>query len=86
MASVAERWHGHCLVKQLQILTAAKNLIAGLNDRKVRIVRHHGLRERGELYPLLAKLMNLPHDLFNRSLAAIEDGTQLNCAGFNNFI
>jgi len=41
------------------------------------VVRHHGLRERGELHPLLAKLVDLPRDLFDRSLAAIEDGTQL---------
>jgi len=41
------------------------------------VVRHPGLRERGELHPLLAKLVDLPRDLFDRSLAAIEDGTQL---------
>src|ERR671910_2459654 len=36
------------------------------------VVRHDSLRKRGELHPLLAKLVDLLHDLFDRSLAVIE--------------
>jgi hypothetical protein len=46
-----------------------------LTFRDKRIVMHHGFRERGELHPLLPELMNFPHDLFDRPLATIEDGT-----------
>jgi hypothetical protein len=37
------------------------------------------------LHPLLAELENLSHDLFDRSLAAIQHGTQLDRGGLNDF-
>jgi hypothetical protein len=43
----------------------------------------HRLVEHHELYPLLPKFMDLPQDLVNRSLAAIEDGTPLDCGSFD---
>jgi hypothetical protein len=51
--------------------------------RRQDTVSHDGLRECGELHSLLAKRVDLPHDLFDRSLAAIEDRTQLDRGGFN---
>lgn len=44
------------------------------------MVRHHGLGERGKLYALLVKFVDLPHDLFNCPLATIEDRAQLDCS------
>ena len=41
-------------------------------------------KKRGELHPLLAKLVDLPHDLFDRSLAAVQDGTQLDRGSFDD--
>jgi hypothetical protein len=78
------RRHRHRLIEQLEVLTSGNDLVGGLDERKVRVVRHHGLRERGELHPLSAKLVDLPHDLIDRSLAAIQDGTQLDPRGFND--
>jgi hypothetical protein len=78
------RRHRHRLVEQLQVLTADNDLVGGLDEREVRVVRHDSLRKRGELHPLLAKLVDLPHDLFDRSLAVIEDRTQLDPGGFDN--
>src|SRR5215207_7025979 len=76
--------HRHGLVEQLQLLGSDDFLDRGLDPRKVRVVRHHGLRERGELYPLPAEFVNLPHDLFDRPLTAIEHWAQLDCGGFDD--
>src|SRR5258707_1205737 len=46
---------------------------------------HHRLREGRELHPLLAKLVDLAHDLVDGSLAAIEHGTQLDRGSLHNF-
>src|SRR6266496_3618371 len=78
------RRHRHRLIEQLEVLTSVSDLVGGLDERKVRVVRYHGFWEGGELYPLLAKLVDLPHDLFHRSLAAIQDGTHLDPRGFND--
>ena len=48
------------------------------------LVCHHGLRERGELHPLSAKIVDLPNDLLDRSFTAIEDGAQLDDRCFND--
>ena len=81
------RWrrHRHGLIEQLQVFTSANDLVGGLDERKVGVVRHHGLRERRKLHALLAKLVDPSHDLFYGALAAIEDGTQLDRGGFNDF-
>jgi len=68
----------------LQELTATKNLIAGLHDRKVRVVRNNGFRKSRELHPLLAQLVDFVDDLIDCPLTAIQDGIQLDCCGFNN--
>ena len=65
-------------------LTACNDLVGGLDEREVRVVRHDGLRKRGELHHLLTKLVDRPHDLFDGSLAAIKDRTQLGPGGFND--
>jgi hypothetical protein len=62
------------------VLTSGNDLVGGLDEREVRIVRHHGFRERGELHTLLPQFVDLSHDLVDRSLAAVEDGTQLDPA------
>ena len=84
MASVAGDGTVTAWSSSFRCSASGNDLVGGLDERKVRVVRHHGLRERGELHPLLAKLVDLPHDLFDRSLAAIEDGTQLDRGGFND--
>src|SRR5258705_5599197 len=78
------RWDRHGLIEQFHVLASANDLVGGLKKRKIRIVRHHGLTEGRELHPLLAKLVDLAHDLFDGSLTAIEDRTQLNRGGFTN--
>jgi hypothetical protein len=65
------RRHRHGLVEQLPLLGSGDVLEGGLDEGKVRVVRDHGLRERGELHPLRAKFLDLPHDLVDRCLAAI---------------
>ena len=77
------RRHRHRLIEQLEVLTSANDLVGGLDERKVRVVRHHGFRERGELHALLPEFVDLSHDLVDRSLAAIENGTQLDRRGFH---
>ena len=89
LAGVADRVggsrrHDHRLIEQLEVLTSGNDLVGGLDERKVRVVRHHGFRERRELHALVPKFVNLFHDLVDRSLAAIEDGTQLDRRGFHN--
>jgi len=61
------------------MLPSADHLVGGLDERQIRVVRHHGLREGGELHALSTKVVDLSHDLGDRSLAAIQDGTQLDC-------
>src|SRR5215470_7316422 len=63
--SVADRVGGgrrrrRRLVEQLPLLRSDDVLQGGLDKRKVRVVRRHCLRERGELRPLPAKLLDLP--------------------------
>jgi len=72
------------LVEQLPVLRSDDGLVRGLYERKVRVARHHGLWERGELHVLLAQLVDPPHNLLDRSLAAIEDRTQLDRGGFDD--
>jgi hypothetical protein len=68
------------------VLASANDLVGGLEKRKVRVVGHHGLREGRELHALLAKLVDLAHDLVDGSLAAIEDRTQLHRGGFTTLM
>ena len=66
------------------MLTSGNDLVGGLDERKVWVVRHDGFRERGELHALLPKFVDLLHDFVDRALAAIEDGTQLDRRGFHS--
>src|SRR5207302_8200690 len=70
MAWVAGDGARHGLIEQLQVFTSANDLVGGLDERKVGVVRHHGLRERRKLHALLAKLVDPSHDLFYGALAA----------------
>ena len=49
------RRHRHGLIEQLEVLAAADDLIGGLDERKVRVVGHHGFRKRGELHAFVAQ-------------------------------
>src|SRR5271169_452944 len=78
------RWHGYRQIEQLPMLWCDDVLHGRLDERKIGVVRHDGLRERRELHLLMAELVDGPHDLFDRPLAAIEHGAQLNCSSFHN--
>src|SRR5262249_9459379 len=72
------------LLEQLPVLSTDDVLQGTLDERKIRVVGNHSFRERGKLYTLLAEFVDLPHNFFNRPLAAVEDWTDLDCSGFNN--
>jgi hypothetical protein len=58
----------------------------GGSEARVRLVPSagHGFREGGELHSLSTKFVDLSHDLVDRSLAAIENGTQLDRCRFDS--
>ena len=72
------------LIEQLPLLRSDDVLQGGLDEGELRVVRHHGLRKRGELYPLLTKLADLAHYFFDRSHAAT--GLSWTAAAFTTFI
>jgi hypothetical protein len=80
----SRRWYRYRLIEQLEVLTSGNDLVARLDERKVRVLGHHGFWKRGKLHSLLPEFLDLAHDLVDRSLAAIEDGTQLDCRGSYN--
>ena len=57
------RRHGHRLIEQTAVLTAANELVAGLQKRKIGVVRHNRFGKRRELHALLAEFVNRPDDL-----------------------
>src|SRR5260370_1863423 len=73
------------LIDQLQVLASGKDLVGGLDEGEIRVIRHNGLGKRDELHALLAKFLDFLHDLVDRALAAIKDWTQLHCCCFHNF-
>jgi hypothetical protein len=66
------------------MLGSRKILYRRLDGGKIRVVGHDGLGEGGELAPLLAELVDLPHDLFDGSLPAIEHRADLDRRSFDD--
>ncbi len=77
------RRHGDCLVEQLPLLRPNNIQHGRLDERKIRVVRNHRFRKRGELHSLPTQFMDLPYDLFDRSFAAIQDRAQLDGSSFH---
>ena len=75
------RRHGHCLIKQPMVFSA--HFVRPLDERKVRVIRHHGFRKGGELYALATEGQDLPADFLDSPLAAVEHRTQLDGGGFD---
>ena len=76
--------HRHRLIEQSQMLGSAEILQWRLHHGKIRVVRHDGFRKGGQLSPLLTKLVDLPRDSFDRSLATIQHRADLDRRGFDN--
>jgi len=57
------------------------DLKGALQEREVRVVRHHRLRERRELHTSTAELGDLLHDFVEGSFAAVQRRTDLHGSG-----
>ncbi|MCY1242972.1 hypothetical protein D9M72_559730 [compost metagenome] len=75
------RRHGDCLVQQLEVFGG--HFEWRLHVGKVRVVRHEGLREDGELHTLLAEFENLLHHFVDGAFSAVKNRADLYGGGFD---
>lgn len=68
------------LIQQFQVFS--RHFERRLNEREVRVVRHDGFREHGELHALLTEFENLLHHFIDGAFTAVKNGTDLNGGGF----
>ena len=82
MAWVAADGYGHRLFKQPEVFRA--HLERPLHKGEIGVVRHHRLREGGELHALATKLDDLLDNLVHGAFAAVEHRADLHGGGFDD--
>ncbi|MNY17867.1 hypothetical protein D3C86_1512120 [compost metagenome] len=75
------RRHGDRLVQQLEVFGG--HFERRLHVGKVRVVRHDGFREHGELHALLAEFENLLHHFVDGAFTAVKNRADLYGGGFD---
>ncbi|MNG08702.1 hypothetical protein D3C84_920790 [compost metagenome] len=74
--------HDDGLIEQFVVL--GTHFERRLHKGKVRVVRHDGFRENGELHAFLAEFMDLVDDLFYSAFTAVEHRCDLDGSGFDD--
>jgi hypothetical protein len=76
------RRHRHSLFKQPEMFR--DHLERPLHKREIGIIRHHRLREGGELHALATKLDDFPDNLVHSAFTAVEHWADLHGGGFDD--